>query len=118
MLLGASNHSAYAGLVDHAPHLESGEGRSTRPRILPCALTYLAVACLSVMGLQVLGDVWAWSGPVRLWTSVLLGAVALPAGAVALVRSRWRVCGPEVAIVALTLAGLAVGVRLAALLPH
>jgi hypothetical protein len=68
------------------------------------------------MALQILGDIWSWSDPVRLWASAGVGGVAAPVGAVALVRSRWKVCGPEIAIVALTLAGLAIGVRLAALL--
>ncbi len=86
------------------------------PRVLPCMLTYVGVACLAVLALQIMGDTWSWSDPVRFWASATIGGLAAPAGAVALVRSRWRVCGPEIAIVALTLAGLAVGVNLAAML--
>ena len=92
------------------------DGARDRPRVLPCILTYAGVACLAILALQVLADIWAWPDPVRFWTSATVGGVAAPAGVVAIVRSRWKVCGPEIAIVALTLAGLAIGVQLAALL--
>lgn len=118
MSSSAFQHDTHPRASRRATSSGPSRDEASRPRMLSCLMTYVSVACLSVMGLQVLGDVWAWSAPVQLWTSAVLGGVLVPSGTVALVRSRWRVCGPEVAIIALTLAGLAVGVRLAALLPR